>query len=371
MRLALVHHQFGGGGGLEKYLVGLVPALIEAGHDLSFVTSRVVNPVPSAENLRILKVDRLPISRTLRLLQFDREGARIAADTNSDLILGFGQTTKQDIHRAGGGCHAVYSRSLAPLKRFSPKNRVELDLERRLYTGGETRHFVVNATKVAEELRQEYNVSPDRISVIHTPVDLKRFQPGERPKQQLRQQLFAHRDSEKPAFLFVSLNHRRKGLDALLEIWPEVDADLWIAGAPSNAFYEGVIRKQGIQDRIVWLGKRDDLPDFYRAAEAFVHPTLYDACANTVLQAMASGLPAIVSANDGAKDFVEHEQTGLLLQNPTDSAELLQHVSQVLNLPAEDRTALGSRARNRVSAQTWPNHLDAWNDVFELVMKER
>ncbi|MEM1295026.1 MAG: glycosyltransferase family 4 protein, partial [Verrucomicrobiota bacterium] len=287
-----------------------------------------------------------------------------------DLILGFGQTTRQDIHRAGGGCHSVYSRSLPPMKRLSLKNQVELDLERRLYTGGGTRHFVVNATKVAQELRDEYNVAEERISVIHTPVDLERFRPGQESKPALRGQLHPNRDPERPAFLFVSLNHRRKGLDALLEIWPEIDADLWIAGAPSNGHYLNQIRELEIEDQVVWLGKRDDLPDFYRAADAFVHPTLYDACANTVLQAMASELPTIVSANDGAKDFIEHEETGLLLQDPTDPRELHGHVSRILAFSADDRNELGKRARNRVSSQTWPNHLAAWNNIFELMLKE-
>ncbi len=367
MRIALVHHQFGGGGGLEKYLSGFTQALASQGHELEVITSRVVNP-PDLPNLQIHTLPRLKVLRALQLVRFQVDSEVMLEQLNPDLSIGFGQTVTQDIHRAGGGCHRVYSESLPWWKRYSAKNQIELDLERRLYTSGKTRHFVVNATKAAAELERTYGVPPTSISVIHTPVDLERFRPWEAsvdpPREESRKKLDPQA-ATRPVFLFVSLNHRRKGLDALLDIWSEVDAQLWIVGEELAPRYQARVREEDLAQKVTYLGSRDDLPTLYRLADYFLHPTLYDACANTVLQSMASGLPGIISARDGAVDFVEDGQNGFRLEDPLDRDQLLHLIQQAILLSATEREALARQARARMSQQTWEAHLKGWLPLFE------
>ena len=97
-----------------------------------------------------------------------------------------------------------------------------------------------------------------------------------------------------------------------------------------------------------FLGGSRDLARCYQAADWFVHPTRYDACANTVLQSMASGLPGIVSVADGAHELVEDGASGFHLADPTSSDELRIRVEEAIALPEEtrrsssDNTALDS-----------------------------
>lgn len=351
MRLALIHKQLGGGGGLEKYLLGFAQQLRDADHDVHVVTQKVVAPDEEIAGIRIHRVPKTPIVRTLRLLRFCSDSKSAAAEIGADIVLGFGQTVDQDIHRAGGGCHRVYSEMLPPWKRFSPKNRVELRLEKQLYTSGRTKRFVVNASKVAKELEAEYNVDPDLITVIHTPVDSTRFRPAD--------------DAEKSAgdrltFLYAAMDHTRKGLDVILQIWPEVDADLIIAGPPLNS--DRKQRVDSMAEKITYVGQTADMPRLFQSADVFLHPTKYDACANTVLQAMSTGLPSIVSVRDGATDFIDNGETGFRLQNPTDPAELLKLVQSMSKV---DRAKIGANARARMKHQTWAQHIDDWMNLVQ------
>jgi glycosyltransferase involved in cell wall biosynthesis len=237
------------------------------------------------------------------------------------------------------------------------KNRIELGLERRLYTGGGTRHFVVNSTLVARQLRETYGVPGERLTVIHTAVDTDHFHPAATPPR-----------NKRPTFLFVSSHHRRKGLDALLDAVSHLaDAELWIAGAPVGARYRRRIRRWRLDGRINVLGSVDDLAPVYRQVDFFVHPTLYDACANTVLQAMASGLVCLVSTADGASEFIAPGRSGFILDRPADASAIGATMSEALKLSAGERVAIGAAARERMLPLTWDAHIDQWLDVLDRI----
>ena len=361
MRLALLYHQFITRGGLEGYLMEFAGHLKSAGHELVLVTSRINDAMRDlADEVRII-----PPAFTSRgtLAKFAARSAEIVPGLRVDAVLGFGRTWRQDLHRAGGGCHWHYSRMLPWWKRLRPKNQLELALERRLYTGGGTRHFVVNSAKVKLELAGAYQVPPERVSVIHTAVDSQKWQPAATPeiRQALRRQLGIPEGV--PALLFASLDHRRKGLGTLLPALAQTpEARLWVAGQSLDA-WQPLIQKLGLTDRVTGLGRADLLP-WYQAADWFVHPTHYDACANTVLQSMACALPGLISAADGAVEFLREGGNGTILQHPGDVEELATKLRWALGLSGAERRSLGLAARETVLPLTWPAHLAGWEAAW-------
>lgn len=357
MRIALLYHQFVVRGGLEGYLREFAGQLRGAGHELVLVSSRVDGALRDlASEVRLIP-PALTSLGTLR--KFAEESAVLVPDLKADAVLGFGRTWLQDIHRAGGGCHWLYSRMLPWWKRWKAKNRWELAAERRLYTGGGTRLFVVNSAKVRAELAEAYGVPAERVRVIHTAVDSGHWRPADddAARHALRQQLGMSNDA--PAFLFASLDHRRKGLDTLLKSLSQVpDARLWVAGQKLDA-WQSRIRQQGLTGRVTGVGRADLLP-YYQAADWFVHPTRYDACANTVLQSMACGLPGIISSGDGAVEFIQPGGNGLILQNPENPDELAAHLRAAIRHSREARARLAIAARQTVLPLTWAAHIEGW-----------
>lgn len=362
MRVALIYHQFVPRGGLEGYLMEFAFRLRSEGHEVLVVTAEADEKVLKELKLELKLVPVLQGSGLVRLWQFERLVSQWSnEDLGVDVSIGFGRTTAHDLHRAGGGCHHVYSQLLPFWKRWSMKNLLELQLERELYSGGNTRLFVVNSSEVAKQVHAAYGTPMEQFRVIHTAVDTHKFKPAE-DKTALRARICAQMksDASRPAFLFVSLNHRRKGLDALLEAWENVDADLWIVGKPLDTRYRLQLAKYGLTGRVFALDARSDVGMLYQAADWFVHPTQYDACANTVLQSMACGLPGLISVQDGAIDFIRDGQNGFLLKRPQHAETLLGDLRKALAMGESERAALGRAARETVLPLTWSAHLAKW-----------
>ncbi|MBX7210892.1 MAG: glycosyltransferase family 4 protein [Verrucomicrobiaceae bacterium] len=368
MKLALIYHQFIRSGGLENYLIEFATRMADAGHQLELVTAQIAPEVQAKLNAPVHRVPQVSGSKTLAMWQFARGAARLAHTLPVDVTIGFGRTYAHHLHRAGGGCHAIYSRLLPPWKRFALKNLLELRLEKRLYTSGETRRYITNSARVAAQLQGMYKTPAERFTTIHTAVDTDVFRPA--PDRAAHRELACRKmqtDPAKPVLLFVSLGHRRKGLDALLAAMREVDATLWIAGRKLGRWYEAMIQSLGIAAKIRAIPVTNSLIDLYQAADWFVHPTLYDACANTVLQSMACGLPGIISVQDGAVDHVCDGMNGLMLFHPQDVAELTSRIHHALSLPADERTTMSNAAQETMQALTWERHLSEWEEALAAV----
>jgi len=91
------------------------------------------------------------------------------------------------------------------------------------------------------------------------------------------------------------------------------DVDLLMAGdGPLRGDLEALARELGVADRVKFLGIRSDIPDLMRSADVFALTSLSEAASLTLLEAMASGLPAVVTDVGGNGEIVRHDQEGLL-----------------------------------------------------------
>ncbi len=363
----MVYHQLVPAGGLENYLIEFSRRLIAAGHELTFVTSRVNQEVLAKLSGEVKMLPRAKASPLVRLWQFSREAARVVPTLQVDRVLGFGHTVRQDVHRAGGGCHARYSELLPFWKKYSLKNLLTLHLERQLYTAGGTRHFVTNSTQVTDDLAGRYGTERSAFTTIHTAVEGTLFKPAE-DREKLRQAVCVElkTDPAAPVFLFVSLSHRRKGLDSLLEALARVPtAVLWVVGKNLGREHLQRVQALGIGSRIRLVSVTNSLVRLYQAADWFVHPTKYDACANTVLQSMSCGLPGLISEHDGAVDLVRDGTTGFLLRQPEDAERLAGTMRQAVECGAGERAEMAAAARAAVEPLTWDRHVHLWERLLE------
>ena len=147
------------------------------------------------------------------------------------------------------------------------------------------------------------------------------------------------------------------------------EAELWVAGAALSRRDRWMMAAAGVGSRVRVLGEVDDLVPVYRQATWFVHPTLYDACANTVLQSMACGLPGIISAADGASEFIRDGENGLLLAQPGDPVLLGDLLQRALRYAPAERAAMGRAARTTVLPLTWNAHVAAWESLCQKLQQ--
>ncbi len=201
------------------------------------------------------------------------------------------------------------------------------------------------------------------IREIPVGVDVARFRPPDEAERAEARRALGTRfgfDPRGPIVSFVGAVVRRKGIDLLLSAWPGVaaaapGATLVVAGPTddpggsrefSPGYAEGVFgdaRRPGV----VRTGPLDDAAAVYRASDVFVLPSRGEGLPNVVLEALASGVPTIVSRLPGvAGEVVADGETGLVVPQE-DPAALSRAILALLSNP-ELRAGVAARARQLV-----------------------
>jgi glycosyltransferase EpsD len=95
--------------------------------------------------------------------------------------------------------------------------------------------------------------------------------------------------------------------------------------------------------RVKFMGYRDDVPDFYRMADAFVFPSFREGLSVSVMEAMAAGLPVLCSAIRGNTDMIEDGVNGFLSE-PGDQASLEAVYRRIASMTTQERNKIGQAA---------------------------
>jgi sugar transferase (PEP-CTERM/EpsH1 system associated) len=140
-----------------------------------------------------------------------------------------------------------------------------------------------------------------------------------------------------------------KGVDFLIRALAQVNgATLVVVGdGPERAALEALAGDLGVADRIHWAGHRRDVPYLLPAFDLLVQPSLHEGLPNTVLEAMACGLPVVATAVGGTPEVIVDGLTGLLVP-PRDADALAQAMVTLLS-NADLRRTMGRAGRERVA----------------------
>jgi len=207
---------------------------------------------------------------------------------------------------------------------------------------------------VSTELRSYYSRqawrSSDNVRVIYNGVDTEAFAP--RPAATLSTRaglgIPASRTVIGSVGRLVSIKDYRSLLQAAEKLLQE-GRDLQIVLVGSGPEYSN-LRNQAeasplLANRTTFVGASNRIPELVNAMDVFVLPSISEGMSNTVLEAMATGLPVVVSAAGGNPELVEDGRTGFLFA-PRDVQALAGHVSRLV-ADAGFRRRLGDAARQR------------------------
>jgi glycosyltransferase involved in cell wall biosynthesis len=227
-------------------------------------------------------------------------------------------------------------------------------------------HFVAISHQIESELAR-FGVAADRLTRLASGVDTSTFSPG--PPDQLE-----HLPA-RPRVLFLGRLHPQKNLLRLIDAWPavrrRVPASLLLAGdGPQRNELHAATERLGIADSVHFIGSVKYPADYLRAADIFVLPSVAEGMSNSLLEAMAVGLPVIVSNIAGNTDLVTDGTTGLLA-DPHDTSTWSDAVIRLLMQPAE-AARLGAAARDlAVSRYSIQAVVDHYLNLYEELLGKR
>ncbi|RUL88225.1 glycosyltransferase family 1 protein [Tautonia sociabilis] len=211
---------------------------------------------------------------------------------------------------------------------------------------------LVPSEHIASELRR-HGFPADRIRVVPYAADVRRFRP----------------DPEKVhgrscTFLFAGGICQRKGISYLLRAWREIRRPGWrlqLLGAPPRDLRP----LSGLLDGVELLGRvpHAEVPSRMASADVFVFPSLFEGSAVVTYEALACGLPSIVTPSSGS--VARHGIDGLLV--PPGDADALAAAMERLGSDPDFRASCSSSARSLAELFDWPRYHLAVRDAVASV----
>ena len=226
-------------------------------------------------------------------------------------------------------------------------------------------------------LTEKVGVPERRIKRICNGVDVERFQPRARSAA-LRLEGRCSQDMIvigavgrlQPVKNQISLV---RAFATLLQRLPELPERLFltlIGDGPCRTEIEQCIETEGIGDRVWLAGARDNVPELLQELDIFVLPSLAEGISNTLLEALACGVPVIATAVGGNPELVEHGETGLMVASEKPE-ELLQALERMV-VDEDFRRGLATRARESAVAKF---SLDAmvgnYMETYQALVREK
>lgn len=213
-------------------------------------------------------------------------------------------------------------------------------------------HFIAPSQFVYNRLVSFRGISAKKVTLIPNGVDLDRFTPAGDIARAPAQQRIALKPGT--VLILVACNlYPLKAVDVLLRSFVTVKkkltaAVLAIAGdGPERGNLEVLARHLGVQDSVLFLGQRSDMPELLAAADVFCCPSVWGESFGWVnAEAMACGVPVVAAASGAVPEVVAHGETGLLV-HPGDEESMADALLKVLT-SQEMRAAMGVAGRRRV-----------------------
>ncbi|HLX04298.1 MAG TPA: glycosyltransferase family 4 protein [Candidatus Binatus sp.] len=373
MRIALLTRRFdSAGGGTERDLIVTAECLRASGHQVTIFADEIRGATGDWNVRRVGAGPRL--GRTLSLLRFGWTAAPAARRAGVDMVLSFARCVAADLMRSGGGAHASYLRAArkwrgalgATAMRITPYHRVQMLVERQAFRHRGLKRVIAVSNFVRDDLIREFGLAPEKTVTIYNGVDLERFRPAlDSSERAAIRHKFAVPASAR-VVAFVGNGFARKGLGFLIEAWPLVvgGAFLLVAGADRQTDkFARRARALNVGARVVFTGPQPNVESIFHAADAFAMPSLFEPFGNVVMEAMASGLPAMTSAFSGVAEIIPASMRGFRVDNPDDVGEVALRLGALFDAPA------GLAAEARVTAEkfTWSRYAEELNTLIRSI----
>ncbi len=230
-----------------------------------------------------------------------------------------------------------------------------------------TQRLIHVSRRVYEEQLALHLLAPARAVVIQNGVELEGSAAGP-SRSTVRAALGTPGDTR--VIVSVGRLDVQKGLDTLLTALGRLRparSSVWLVGdGPERAGLEAQARALGISEWVRFLGFRSDVPALLQASDLFVLPSRYETTPIAILEAMAAGLPSIVTDVGDNRYLVEDGASGLVVP-PDDVSDLAAAIETLLSDP-ERRQRMGAAARERVAAYSIERTVQRVQDVYASLL---
>jgi UDP-glucose:(heptosyl)LPS alpha-1,3-glucosyltransferase len=361
LKIAVAIKNFAITGGAEKYAVEIATRMVARGHEVHVYAREVDSGLAQGMTVHRLPY-RLRFSSVLSLYAYARQVSKQIQHGGYDIV---------HSHDRGFVCDVAtihtfsYRHNLEKQSVFKKLNDFYLSPRGRLYGVLEQKQMrsraLVAVSPIVKADIKNYSGRSSGIHVVTPGVDVDAFSPVAAGNRRQADPGGRSGPIQKGPIrlLFVGSEFRRKGLDALLRELPDNTVLTVVGKGERHDHYQQLVHAMGLDKRVIFEGLCDDVRPFYLAAHLLVLPSLREAFGMAALEAMACGLPVVVSTAAGVASIVDDGHNGFVFSQPSELRAILERLSD-----PEVRKTIGGNARCTAMRHTWERAADQYEAIY-------
>lgn len=323
MKFAFVIFKYFPYGGIQRDMMKLLRESQRRGHSVKVFTLRWQGPI--TDDVDFLE---LPIVGFNRHTQYDNFARNVLHEVRAggfDLVVGFNKIAGLDVYYAGDSCYIEKAHSQrASWYRLLPRFKRFYEAEKAVFGAAHDTEILMISNLEVPRYHHYYGTPVSRFHALPPGIERDRIAPDNR--QEIRREMRGElgRAEDDLVLLFVGSGFKKKGLDRVLIAVASLPREirdrthLYVIGRDKAEGFERMAMRLGISGLITFFAEgREDVPRFFFAADALLHPAYDETAGMVIIESMLAGLPALTTKNCGyARYMIEHD-TGIVLTNPT------------------------------------------------------
>jgi L-malate glycosyltransferase len=227
--------------------------------------------------------------------------------------------------------------------------------------------FFTSDADVTKDKAVAYGMDPEKTIVFPWGVDLKHFKPNLKPSDLSTFTIFCNRAWETRygvdvlARAFVKVAQQRDNVDLIL-----------LGGGSQGTNIRKILQSSGVLERVTFGGQisQTDLPHWYHMADVYISPSHVDGSSVSLMEALACGLPCLVSDIPANKEWVVEGENGWLFRDG-DSDHLVEKILAVMS-QRENLPEIGRASRRSAELRAdWKKNAEALMQVYRSLLPNR
>jgi len=349
MRFAFALYRYFPYSGLARDFLRILLEAQSRGHEIDVYVSRWEGDRPQGVDINELHAQAL--TNHSRNVVFHRLFMQAIEGQHYDAIVGFNKMPGLDIYYGADYCYVARAKpNYAPVYRLTPRYSHQHQFERGVFHSGSKTMILSLSEREKSVYQQHYGTPESRFVLMPPTLDKSRKLSGDADQTRIDKRKALKLRENDCLLLFIGSGFKTKGLDRAnlaLDALPEKIkqcTQLFVVGQDSMQHFKRQADALGLQDKVLFLGGRTDVPELMLAGDLLIHPAYSENTGTVILEAIISGLPVIATDVCGYAPHIDIADAGQVLRSPFSQAKLNQLLPDMLVSPHRKQWRANGRA---------------------------
>ena len=327
-------------GGQQRDMLRFAQALCKFGHSVTVFTNSWEGEQPPEISIELISAKSSFNHKTI--CKIEKFVLDLKAQNKFDCIVGFCRLAGLDLYFAADA--VLKEKMIQQTKywqRFLPRYKTYLKLEENVFCPKNNTQILALTDLQKQHIINNYNTPSDRITVLPPGVNAKKIKAAKFASDDMRNKFRGEINvgEDKILLLTVGSAFSTKGIDRAIRAVAALPSKInsktiyAIVGKGKPAKFEALARKLNIEDKVKFLGPKDNVAQYFNAADLLIHPARNENTGLTLLEALVAGLPVIATENCGYAKYISQSQAGRVVDFPFEQGQLNSLVAELLAKP--------------------------------------